>query len=104
MRFLPIFCHAMLFSDLNASKKMAKRCFFTNNDYLCKLYKSIRGYEYRKYDTICVHPALVGRIVLVVAHTCCAHRLHGDFHHRGVGHHRICPSVQEICEKKMTKP
>ena len=56
--------------------------------------------EYWQYDTFCMYPALVGGIVLVAAHKGCPHRLHGNFYHRGVRDYRVCPSLQEVCEKK----
>jgi hypothetical protein len=46
-------------------KKTKGRCF-TNNDYLCRLDNLTRGYDDREYDTLYLHPAFVGGIVLDV--------------------------------------
>jgi len=47
-------------------------------------------------DTLRVHFGLVAVLGLLAPDTGRTHRFHGDFHHRGKRHYRLCSSLQEV--------
>ncbi len=47
-----------------------------------------------------MHSGVVDFLGLPAPDACRTHRFHGDFHHCGKRHHRVCASLQEVCQEQ----